>query len=330
MVFNWERVLADVEIAAIKTLGKDEAEGIFYRTGKELGLRYMYFGGRAVPSFLAPRVVRYLFSTWKTTGFTIAENLEFDPVDKRLVLNGDDNYICRFSGGGSLFAGFAAGILTYIYGIEFEGVITKCSGRGDDGCELISQPRENGGMSYTYTVDVEDIKPVKGYDGRNFISTTSKERIPSITDLIKQKKVVHDKETSRFSLGGECIIPIEVGFTGMLLKNIEEQGAEFDVRMEIVDSARAIGKDQFPPRVPESTNLVKLRSILSSFGYGLPFISVKKDRVVIDLLNPPYSGFGFQWNILVIQGLLSSILDSSLNLEEVKEKRSSTVLHFSR
>ena len=116
----------------------------------------------------------------------------------------------------------------------------------------------------------------------------------------------------------------------MLLKNIEEQGAEFDVRMEIVDSARAIGKDQFPPRVPESTNLVKLRSILSSFGYGLPFISVKKDRVVIDLLNPPYSGFGFQWNILVIQGLLSSILDSSLNLEEVKEKRSSTVLHFSR
>ena len=129
---------------------------------------------------------------------------------------------------------------------------------------------------------------------------------------------------------GTSGIPIEVGFTGMLLKNIEEQGAGFDVRMGIVDSARAIGKNQFPPDVPERTNIVKLRSVLSSFGYGVPFISVKKDRVVIDLLNPPYSGFGFHWHVLEIQGFLSSILDSSLDLEEVKEKRSSTVLHFSR
>ena len=168
------------------------------------------------------------------------------------------------------------------------------------------------------------------YDIRNFIDTTIKEGLPSFSDLIKQKKIDHDKTTTKFTLGGECIIPIEVGFTGMLLKNLGELESTFDVKKVIVDSASRIGGEQISFESSEGKRVLRLRSILASFGYGLPFISVGKDRIVVDLLSPPHSRFGFRWHVLEIQGFLSSICDSELRLTEQKGGHSKLKLVFSR
>ncbi len=53
--------------------------------------------------------------------------------------------------------------------------------------------------------------------------------------------------------------------------------------------------------------------MFSARGWGSPKISVKNGEVSVGILNPPYTSFGFNYLIFVVNGFINNICGKNMN-----------------
>ncbi|MFW5886581.1 MAG: hypothetical protein ACOCUL_02375 [Bacteroidota bacterium] len=311
VVFHFEDIEAHLEYAAEKKLGKKTASSLFYRYGKESGMRYMLTGGKKkIPSWKIPVLVDFIFSAYKMAGMSFAENVFYD--NEIIQLKGWNNVGCRKTANPSYFAGVVAGIMTYLIGKNVEAFEScECPK-----CSIVAKPVSKA----FHLVNENDLLPMTGYSKYNFPNEDLKTGFCSLTDLIKFKKIDFG-EKHCFKYKNQVLIPIEAGMIELIFEHYKNAGLKEFAGQEIIRGAEILAEKI---NVGELKNL---KNILSAFGYGIPEVKVK-NKISVSLYNAPVCKYGFYYHAYIINGLLNYVYGKKFELLELSTIKSNTYITY--
>lgn len=309
-VFHFEDVHAHLESNVIENIGV-EANDLFYKYGKESGLRYMLTSGKKeIPSWKIPIVIDFVFKAFRLGGMTFAERIDYD--DGKLRLLGSDNFGCRKTGNPYYFAGVVSGVMTYILNKNVEAVSYCNCPR----CEFVADVR----FEDKFIVDERKLIPMKGYKRLNSPMYKKNLGHSCFSDFIRFKKVGFEK-SHRFLFMDKTIFPVEAGMIEVIYKNYKDIGQEGLVKEKIVEASEIAAKDI------DLKTTKELLKILSAFGFGIPEIK-SKESIFLSLYNAPVCRFGFNYHACVINGLLNHVLGKKLEVKDIKRRRNKIIIEF--
>ena len=137
MAYIFEDSLVNLQLDTIKKIGPEKTSELWYRIGKDMSLSYLLVSkAKRPPKIIFYDVLEYLFNRLAISGISVGTNVIFNSNRFLLILRGKNNVVCRKTGLGSVFAGFASGVMTFLTGEEIEAEKTKCCYK-DNYCEII-------------------------------------------------------------------------------------------------------------------------------------------------------------------------------------------------
>jgi hypothetical protein len=301
-IYFFEKVIADIQLETINMLGKERTKDIWYRIGKDTGVRSILIANpKKLSDLFIPIAIEYLFSGYKVTGFTLSEHLEFNNRKKTLKLRGTDNLICRLSGEGSYFAGAISGILTELIGENIEAEKPFCC-KHDKYCEITASPD----IKEKYIPDKKELEPMRDYRVLNCKIMTHKIKgMCSHKDLIRFNKIKTD-ENGKTRFYNEVISFTEIGCLSLIWHNYKKINAESILKKAIVRSSKDIMIRIIGSQSSIDEKICFIQSMLSGFGWGMPLYRKEKNKVLFSFHYAPITRYGFEFEAYSLQGFLQS------------------------
>lgn len=310
LVFHFEDIIANLQLETKKEFGKKKTEELWYKIGKDVGMRYMLISKAKIPpSFLIPSIVEYIFNGLKSGGLSLAENVDYNHKNKSLILNGRDNFICRKSGICSA-AGSVSMIFSFLTGENIEAEV-KCENCPEKCIVLI-----NKNIKTKYIPNSNELKPLVDYKKLNFpdkISLFSK--LPSFENLMTFNKIKVD--SGKFNFLGKTILPTEAGFLGLIVEHYVKINKKYLLEKGLVEGAQNIARDIFKDNLTINDKINTLKTILGAFGWGIPNYQKKDGKIIFDFLYPPRTRYSYLYQALVINGYLNYIFDKKFEIKKI-------------
>ena len=321
IIFLFEDMFIEIQKEAIAQLGKEKASELFYKLGKDLGVSFMLLGNaKKVPSFLLPEVMAYIANNFRGGGFSIADNLDIDIKQKRIIFSGKNNLICRKTSDPSFFVGVASGVLSLLLGKNVEAV-SKCSNCPNE-CKVIVKED----LPKRYVPDIRKLMPDKKYELMNFPSDgETVSNLMSFHKLIKFKKI-NISESGKFQLNDFTIFPAPPQFTCLTMKHFEEIG-----RRDILNNALFKSADKLintlAKEIPGHHDKIKIiKSLILALGWGIPDCQKKGDIIKFYVRYPPFDKSDFHYQALQLNAFLSSVFKKKLRLIKLKVRENPPLL----
>jgi hypothetical protein len=320
MIWHFEDIIVNLQLEATKELGIEKTSELWYKIGKDVGMRYISFSGmKKAPSFLLGSILKYIFKTLYSSGQSFAEKISFDSSKKELVIEGSNNIFCRKTGDGSFTAGLVSSIISCLVGKNIEAVAyCKCPNH----CNIIAKPSNKK----RYIPNRKRLEPDDIYFKLNFPTKIifSKKDV-SFRDMIKFKKIQFDKG-GKFNFKNKALIPAECGMVGIIADRYINNGIKGVFSKGVVQGAEKLAIELLPEK---ETPIIKLRKILDiycAFGNGIPSYGLIKNVLRIHFRFAPYTKFGSYYSALALNGFINVAFKKKFKLKEIKfDKFSSSV-----
>ncbi|PIN70161.1 hypothetical protein COV93_02560, partial [Candidatus Woesearchaeota archaeon CG11_big_fil_rev_8_21_14_0_20_43_8] len=313
-IFYFEDIVSKLQIETINIIGQKEASRLWYLIGKDVGYRYLLMGsGKKPPYFLLDQILQYIVTNLNGAGLTFAKEIIFEKNDV-FIFKGNNNLVCRQSSLGDNFAGFAAGIISFLLGKNVEA---KCYCKCPNNCKIIVDPSH----TITYIVDAEKLKPIKNYASLNTPTTNENYDFPAFSKLIAFDKIAIQKE-GVFYLDKLVIIPYEIGISGIINQKYDEFGlSKFigTVTKEISEKTWNQIKIQSNDK---KQNLKFLFNTLTALGWGIFRHKFEDDIIELTIKSYPISRFSFNFEIYQLNGFINSALDNKYEIIKIDTNES--------
>ncbi len=306
--YYFEDIYSSLYLDSEKKMGRDRADLLWYKIGKDSSLRYLSFLGCSDFSDKIIRLVlEHCFNSIKSTGFSFAHRFSYDADKKFLEVFGKESVICRKTGSGALVAGVVAGVMTHFQNENFEAEATcgECPGS----CGVVSHP----GIKEKYIADIEELTAAKDYGALNF-STKSFKGFTSFGDLIKFGKVTLDNAKSKVYFEGKALLTSEIGLGELFLKNYVEAG-ELELFERSVVRSSAVLFRELTEGKSHGYKLKFITNLISGLGWGVPYFKKNGDVIVLSILNPPVTKYGASHSRYVINGFLNEIYRENFKIK---------------
>lgn len=315
-VFFFEDILSNLQIKTIKELGERKTSELWYRIGKDIGIRYLLLSKakKRPPSFLLPLAVDYIFSGFKSAGMSVAESIDYNPKRKLLVLEGKDNVLCRKTKQSSITVGVISAVLSFLLGenIEAESQCQNCP----SGCKIIASPL----IKEKYIPEIKDLHPLKNYDSLNFPQPDNiKIKKDSFSDLLKFKKIWFSK-SGKICFMNKTIVPNEPGTIELIAKSYARIGKHSLFERGVVNGAEQVAKDILDKTKRPEENIKIMENIFCAFGRGISFHKREGKSIILNFVYPPISKYGFLYFSLVLNGFLNYIFSKKFKITSIKKR----------
>jgi hypothetical protein len=294
---------------------------MYYQIGKDIGIRYMLLSkSKKIPALLIKPTINYLSEVFKSAGLSVAENVRFHNINY-FTLKGKNNIICRISKESSVFSGLISGVVSSLTNTNIEAS-SDCKDCPNHCCIIV-----NNQFKEKYIPNIEELIPSRNYDLLNFPKKIiSSENRKSFSDFLKFKKVIIT-DVGKFSFNNLNIIPLEIGWTGLLYHHYSKIGHLDIFEESIVNSSKKISKIIFS-NCKNTESLIILENLLCAFGWGIPYVKKIENKIIFKFLYPPQSKYGFTYHALVLKGFMEYIFNRKFIIEKTNTKKTPPIIEI--
>ncbi|MBS3087394.1 hypothetical protein J4226_02255 [Candidatus Pacearchaeota archaeon] len=308
--YYFEDIYSNLYLDSLREMGKEEADLLWYKIGKDSSLRYLLFlGDNKFSDNIVGLVLEHCLNTIRSTGFSFSGSFSYDSKKKFLKISGGKNVICRKTGSGSLVAGIVAGIMTYFQreNFEAEAFCGDCS----NFCIVKSCPE----IEMKYFPNIEELRPMKNYASLNFSFVNSSKNFNSFGDLVKFNKIYINNDESKIFFLGKAVLTSEIGLGELFLKNYIQIGKLDLFERSVIKSSEVLFKD-----LTENEDLeYKLKfvsNLISGFGWGIPHFKKRGNVVILFIVNPLRTRYGVSHIKYIINGFLNQMYGKNFKIKK--------------
>jgi len=315
IIYHFEDIAINLYSEVLKKLGKEKADFLWYKIGKEAGTRYFLFvKRRKMPSLLMPLIIKHIFRTFDAAGMSFARDIFYNKKKKFLVTNGRNCAICRKTKSGDVMAGITSGILSSLLkeNIEAEVRCTSCP----DKCKIVASPQ----IPRKYVPNFKELAPLKDYDRLNIPTENGQTNLKSFTDLLKFKKIRINGQNGSFYFQNKMIVPSEIGLPGIISKNYIEIGEKNLFKKTVINTSENIIHELFG-ELNFQDKIKAIRNMVSAFGLGIMYLKKIKNTIILDFINPPITKFGPMFRAFILNGYINAVYDKKFGIKELTNKR---------
>lgn len=313
-IWYFEDNIAALQKETAKRFGKKETKKLWYKIGKKVTLRYMIFSEmKRPPSFLRPIILEYILKKGQSGGISLSENIKYDKKET-LILEGRNNVICRKSDIHEYFSGCMSMLLSFLVGknIESEVDCRECPKR----CKIIVSPK----IKNKFIPNEEELRISKDYRKLNFkIKEVTPSKNNSFDSLLKFKQIWID-DSGKFCFKGKTILPMEIGGINLICEEYVKENKKEVLEESLKLESEKIAREILRQNLTEKEKLNAINSILSAFGWGIPYFRKEEDKIKFILKNAAYSKYPPLYQINIVNGFLEHIFKEKFELEELKTK----------
>jgi len=312
VIFYFEDTMSDLFIETSKLLGKQENSDLWYKIGKEAGIRYMLLSNTSkFPKFLIPSIVKYVLVQFKLAGMSFADNIKYNPKERRVIVKGKDCIICRKTSDPSPFTGLLSGVLSYILmeNVEAKYLCKNCPHE----CFIIA----NRNIEQRYLVDFSKLLRFKKFEKYNYPRDIQFPKdYYSFKDLLKFKKICIDNKTAKIYLNNQVIVPSEIGLSGIVMEHCSVVGKDI-LNEIIINSGSRIARSIFSKEKDSGKLIQEIIKTMSALGWGILYYRKVGEDIHITFLYPPISEYEFLYPSLVLNGFLNFCLEKRFKIKKI-------------
>lgn len=303
-LYVFEDILVKLQMNTIEEIGMDASRDLWYKIGKDVGVSYMALGGaKKVASKLLPQVVDYMFSGFKASGMSVANEISYSSFN--LKLKGKDSVICRKTGICDFVAGIVAGVMGVLLGRNMESV-SEC-GVSEKACRIVCSDK----FERRYVPDVPDVSN-SVVDIRKLDSCSRSGKFQSFSDLVKFKKI-KIKEDGKTEFFGKTIMAVPVEFLEIVARHYEELGLMDLLEKSGTDSSEKIFSEIFGD-LSLKEKMASFVIIYTALGWGVPFLEKEGDDISVKIALPLAKKIKLLFNASVGLGFLKNIFGSDVEV----------------
>jgi hypothetical protein len=294
-----------------------EGKQVLYSAGKKFG--YSYASLANIPTIENTPKERfkefaYFLVRWVGTTFSRDIKYKLDLATKKFELEMQDYIVCSKNGLGQLMTeGGVSGIWAYVSCDKtIEGVQTRCKGRGDQKCELISAPPailKGQGLTFFTELNLYPMKFSREYKELNKIRETNYSQ-DSLKSLINSGTFKYEHGIVNFK--GERHFQVEASLVYILENELKKlPNGEHILFQTAFDYGKSLGK-----QIKQEHSVRFLMDYLSVTGWG--DIMVIKNKVLS--IYHPWLEMAKSSNYTFFRGLASGLLSGLQDREIVLGK----------
>ncbi len=317
IIYHFEDIPVNLYLETVKKLGKEKTDDLWYKIGKDMAIRYLLFNkDKKIPKIVLPLVIKHIFNTFNSAGMSFAEKIHYNPKRKLLLTKGKNCVMCRKTKSGYFPAGIASGILSSLFkeNIEAEPLCGNCP----KNCKIIANLK----ITKKYIPNIEELKPLDNYDKLNFpLNYKTHPESNSFTDLLKFKKIWIDKENNVFCFQDKTIVPTEIGLSTIILKNYSKINELNLFKKIIIKTSKEIAEDILKDEKTIGDKIKILNTILSAFGWGIPYHKKINNKIIFNFLYPPITKYGPLFRGLILNGYLNKIYNKKFNIKNITNEK---------
>jgi len=308
MVFCFEDFLSDLQKYTSSVIGMEKSSSLWYELGRDFGIKQINYAHiKNLDEKNKVEAVKYFFKIFNGSGATCLDRVKYLPYSKIFQTFGKSNIICRKSGDPSFFEGITSGILSSIFGIEYETKYScdLCSKK----CSSISVPTENKFFSTVEPIILSRYKEFNYF-----------QKIPNLKDFVKFKKIkVSSKGEWHFNK--KRILPFPHYFFDLLFDHYASNGLQDVLEAGLVKAAQDFLKQFKKSNSYLSFDLKFIENILELFGWGVFTHKQNEEFITFDIFNPATNKDGIRFIIYLLKGYLNFISKGEYELTKIVDRK---------
>ncbi|MBN2422325.1 hypothetical protein JXB41_03795 [Candidatus Woesearchaeota archaeon] len=325
MAYFFEDPLVDIHINVEKKLGKKKTEEIFYKIGKDIGVKFIsQMFNRKMPKAICFTFFERVLEKFSFLGYSITDIVKFDKKNLHIVLRGKDNIICRKCGIGHIYSGLLSGILSSLLKENIEAKKTKCCFNSDY-CEIVIDKN----FSKEYFPEKEMYYgETKEYEKTNFPEDVNyTEKFSSFYDLVKFKKAFIDNY-GKYYFVNKSIIATDINFPSIIANRLIYFNLKHTVEKSLKSSSERVFLKVMPNFKKQDEKINFLKNFLSALGWGTPFFE-KSKKLKCTFIYPPRSKYRFHYFAYSLNGFVNAVYGRDFNLSKIDESNQfKTIVEF--
>ncbi len=304
IVYTFEDFYVNLYFDTLLKLGDKKTEDLWYRLGKDLGIRYFLFNGLLeFPFTKIPLALKYFQAMFNMIGMGFCKNLKYDISKGSYIFWGNNNIITRKTHNTSYMEGIIAGVLTFLTkeNIEARGFYDELS---DEGKIVVDKK-----FPKKYSPNIFSLKVNTKYRLNFFQHNGINSRLYSFSDLLKFKIIQLD-EGKKFYFGKHSLLPTEMSLVEIIAKNYFDIGEGELFRESTVKFVLELCEELFKEIKEKNKKMKFFRNIISALGFGEIYFKQKGEKIRIDFLNPIFTEFGLYYLKSFINGFVDYFYDN--------------------
>jgi hypothetical protein len=320
-VYHFEDILVDLHAKTVEELGKENTANLYYKIGKDLGLRYMLLAKiNKLPTLLIPSVIDYIFINLRGAGMSAANTVSFNNKKQSLILQGRDNVICRKTHEGSINAGVVSGIFSFLIGRNVDAQ-TKCLNCPNN-CKIVI----NKEIKNKYAPQRNELNIIKDYDILNFPQHGwTKKDMPSYHSFMKFKKILVDKE-GKIHCYDKTIIATEIGLFGLISKHYLSIRRKDILEKGLIEGAKKLAEDILKDEKDSNKKIDLIEKILCALGWGIPHHKYTWNKIIFTFVKAPITKYDFLYFAYMLNGFLNFIFSKEYKVDKISHKTNPVIL----
>ena len=299
IVYNFEDFYVNLYFDTLKNLGKEKTDNLWYRMGKDLGIRYFLFNGLTnFPFSKVTLALKYFQAMFIMIGMGFCKNLNYDISNKKYVFWGNNNIITRKTLNTSYMEGILAGVISFITkeNMESRGFYDELS---DEGKIIIDQK-----FPKKYSPNISSLKVDPKYKLNFYQSNKVTSNLYSFSDLLKFN-IIQIDEGKKFYFGEHTLLPTEISLIEIIAKSYFDIGEGELFRKSTMGFVKDLCLNIFEILEDSNKKMKFFRNILSAFGFGEVYFKKEGNSVRVDFLNPIFTEFGLNYLKSFINGFVN-------------------------
>jgi hypothetical protein len=319
-VFCFENIFANLQYETSKFLGNKKTKELWYKIGRDTMKRYLLVSKcKKPPLFMIHSILQYVFSGFCSSGFTATKNFSYDASKRKLIIEGEDNIVCRRNGLPDQFCGGISTLMTFFLNSPIEAR-TECDDCPNK-CKIIAEPVFEKNFLEDVSMNIEE-----DYYSLNLPKKLINTNSYSWKDFLKFKKIIFGKN-GKFYFMGKTFFAANADLFGVLFYHYKKIGKEDLLKKIVVKISKEL-MDDLLEKKDHTSKIDLLKNIFSVFGWGILFYKKINDSIIIKLAHPPLTKFGFNYNIYKIEGFLWSICGKRVYFNNFKIHKNPLIIEL--
>lgn len=307
-IYVFEENFVKLYLDTLAEIGFESCSDLWYEIGKDISFRFfLNYQNIKINKFSVEKILRFFCNHFCAVGMSCCEHVDFDFKKERFIFTGDNSVLCRKFNNGAYNAGVLSGLMSFLLKKNIEGdfFCEDCP----KGCKIIV----DRDLPYRYVPSYHTRKEISEHKPDLKEKKILASNLSSFSDFLKFKIIKVDKER-KFEIYGKTLIPVEVGFPGVIARAYYRWGL-FDLyKKSFKNSIDEIIDVFIEKKSTLRENISRIRNIFSALGFGEVYFTIEKNKVSVRFLSPIFiSGEVFIVD-LIIESLLNFLFGEEFKL----------------
>lgn len=307
-IYVFEENFIDLYLDTLSEIGLESCNDLWYEIGKDISYRFfLNYQSMKINKFNIEKILRFFCNHFCAVGMSCCEHVDFDFKKEKFVFTGDNSVICRRFNNGSYNAGVLSGLMSFLLkkNIEADFFCEDCP----NGCAIIVDKE----FPYRYVPSYYTRKEISDHKPDLKEKKALNSGLSSFSDFLKFKIIQVDKER-KFDIYGKTLIPVEVGFPGVVARAYFRWGLLNLYKKSFKNSIDKMIHIFVKKSSSLEENITRIRNIFSALGWGESYFTIEKNKISVRFLSPIFICGDVFIVDLIIESLLNYLFEEEFKL----------------